>query len=350
MERKLASLEVIKSLRPIPGADNIEVATVKGWHCVVKKGDFKIGDWCIYFEVDSVLPELEPFEFLRKNCWIERYKGFRIKTVKLRGQVSQGLVMPLTIFLSLKRHIEPAYLEPGIDLTNTFNVQKYVPEIPSCLSGKVVAPFPTNIIPKTDEERVENLSDTLEQLHGTSIYITEKLDGSSCTFYLYDDHFGVCGRNWEWEEDNKNMNWEIARKYDIENKLRYYKLQTGCEIALQGEIIGPGIQKNKYNLDKVTVRFFTSHDLTKHQQDTFARLLSILRYLNLKPVPIVDKYSILEKDSDYWIEKSKGFSTLNSRIKREGIVVKTLENKTWPGLGIISFKAINPEYLLKYGE
>jgi len=147
--RKLATIEKIIDLQPIKNSDFLERATIKGWQLVVKKGEFSTGDFCVYFEVDSILPIRPEFEFLRKNCWNSRYNGFRIRTVKLRGQISQGIAFPLSILGDRNLSV----LNEGYDLTEELGIQKYVPEIPSCLSGTVEGLFP-NFIPKTDEERV----------------------------------------------------------------------------------------------------------------------------------------------------------------------------------------------------
>jgi len=352
MERKLATLQAIKSIAPIIGADAIEVATVKGWHCVVKKGDFEVGDWCIYFEVDSVLPELAPFEFLRSNCWNERYKGFRIRTIKLRGQVSQGLVMPLNI-IPEEFWIVPGEdlgrdVDIGYDFTEILEVQKYLPEVSAHLQGSPAGSFPTYIIPKTDEERVQNIPGALEFLQGLKVYITEKIDGCSSTFYMHENKFGVCSRNLELKEDDKNTYWEIARKYNIEVKLRNWYEKFGFNIALQGEIVGPGIQKNKYNLAERTIRFFNAYNISEHSQCDFVTFMNVLEYLNLDSVPILETDVALTVDPDYWIKKSEGYSVLNNKIKREGIVVRSMENIIYPSIGKFSFKAINPKFLLKY--
>ena len=167
MERKLASIRVIKDIAPIENADSIEVATVDGWHCVVKKGEFHVGEHVIYCEVDSVMPHTDPrFEWLRP-------RGFRVRTIKLRGQVSQGLVLPLS-YLGMADD-EVHYI--GQDVTERLGIVKYEPPIPAQLRGTVKGNFPTELLSKTDEERIQNLQELLTKYKGVRVSMTEKLDG-----------------------------------------------------------------------------------------------------------------------------------------------------------------------------
>jgi RNA ligase (TIGR02306 family) len=165
--RKLASIQKIKSLEPIEGADAIEKATVLGWQLAVKKGEFKVGDLAVYCEIDSLLPDRPEFAFLKP-------RGMRIRTIRLRGQVSQGICFPLSI---LPEDIEP---QEDMDVTEILGITKYEPPIPAYLSGKVKGKFPS-FIPKTDETRVQVLQKVLDKYQGISCYVSEKLDGSSAT-------------------------------------------------------------------------------------------------------------------------------------------------------------------------
>jgi RNA ligase (TIGR02306 family) len=178
MERKLASIQVIEDLQPIPDADLIEVATVKGWKLVVKKGEYKIGDKAIYCEIDSFLPIKEQYEFLRKSSFkrMGDIEGFRLRTIKLRGQVSQGLLLPIANSIAVKES-----LEIGQDVSESLGIIKFEPPIPAELSGVMKGSFP-NFIPKTDEERIQNLTDVYDNFKKSMFYVTEKLDGSSATY------------------------------------------------------------------------------------------------------------------------------------------------------------------------
>jgi len=218
--RKLASIQRIKALEPIEGADAIEKATVLGWQLVVKKHEFKVGDLVVYCEIDSLMPDKPEFEFLKP-------RGMRVRTIRLRGQVSQGICFPLSILPMNFAVIEDA------DCTGILGIEKYEPPMPACLSGIAKGRFPS-FIPKTDETRVQVLQKLLDKYKGEKCYITEKVDGSSGTFYINNGEFGVCSRNLELLEDSENSFWKVARLMDIENKLR----SLNGNFAIQGELIG----------------------------------------------------------------------------------------------------------------
>jgi RNA ligase (TIGR02306 family) len=190
MERKLASIRKVTDIQEIVGADAIEVAVVGGWKVVTKKGEYEPGDLCVYCEIDSFLPIKEEFEFLRKSSYKKMgdQEGFRLKTIKLRGQVSQGLILPMSVFGDFGW---TAY--EGLDVTERLGIVKYEPPIPAELAGKVKGPFPS-FLHKTDEERVQNISVEYSAMCYRSehkFYVTEKLDGSSATFYFRKGEFGV---------------------------------------------------------------------------------------------------------------------------------------------------------------
>lgn len=237
--RHLASIQRIIALEPIEGADNILKAKVLGWELVTKKDEFAVGDLCIYCEVDSLFPDKPEFEFLKA-------KSFRIKTIRLRGQISQGICFPLS-FLP-----EDFKIEEGADCTEAMGITKYEPPIPASLVGIMKGGFPS-FIPKTDETRVQILQNVLAKYKGEACYVAEKLDGSSATYYIRDGEFGVCSRNLEIEEDNENTFWKVAKELNIEEKLR----SLNGNYALQGELVGEGVQYNKMKMKGNTVFFFT---------------------------------------------------------------------------------------------
>ena len=211
MERKLATVETILDIQPIEGADAIEVAMVRGWKIVVKKGDFKVGDLCVYCEVDSLMPRKPEYEFLAP-------RGYRIRTIKLRGQISQGIAFPLQIlprdFFAPGQKIVPV---AGLDVTDALGVIKYEPPVSVQLAGLVKGSFP-GFLPKTDEERIQNIPWVLEKYPTVDFYATEKLDGSSVTLYLNNGEFGVCSRNLELKETEDNTIWKTVRKMDLSEK------------------------------------------------------------------------------------------------------------------------------------
>jgi RNA ligase (TIGR02306 family) len=327
--RKLATIQRIKALEPIQNADAIEKATVLGWQLVTKKGEFNVGDWCVYCEIDSLLPDKPEFEFLKP-------RGMRIRTVRLRGQISQGICFPPSI-------LPPGVpLEEGRDVTDALGIQKYEPPIPASLSGVAKGPFP-GFIPKTDETRVQVLQDLLDKYAGEICYVTEKLDGSSVTYYLKDGAFGVCSRNLDLLETPGNSLWKVARALDVEEKLR----SLGRNFALQGEIIGEGIQGNKYNLRGQIVYFFNAFDVDAHRYLDYAEFMDCLNGLDLPVVPVLDAAFPLHNDINALVELAQRKSTLNPAVWAEGVVIRPLQERQ-DALGRVSFKAINPEFLLKY--
>ena len=334
MERKLASIREIKEIVPIEGADAIEVAVVDGWKVVTKKGEFKPGDLCVYFEIDSFLPIREEFEFLRKSSYKKMgdAEGFRLKTIRLRGQLSQGLLTPI--------HILPLgeMVHVGQDVTDMLGVVKYEPPIPAELAGKVKGGFPS-FIRKTDEERVQNLADQypyycLRSDH--QFYATEKLDGSSATFYLHNGEFGVCSRNLELLETEGNTFWKVARQMDLENKLK----SLGRNICFQGELIGEGVQGNRYKIKGQTVKFFNIFDIDKQERVQVREFVEILESLALDYVPFIQIPFLLPNTIQAMLEFAEGGSMLNRDVEREGIVVRSLDTR-------ISFKAISNKFLLQ---
>ncbi len=327
--RKLASIQRIKALEPIADADAIEKATVLGWQLVVKKGEFQVGDLCVYCEIDSLLPDRPEFEFLKA-------RGMRIRTVRLRGQISQGICFPLSILPN------GTDIQEDTDVTDLLEIIKYEPPIPASLAGVAKGLFPS-FIPKTDETRVQVLQETLDKFENERCYVTEKLDGSSVTYYLKDGEFGVCSRNLELLETPENSLWKVARQFQIEEKLK----SLGGNFALQGEIIGEGIQGNLYKLKGQSVQFFNLFDIDNYKFVDFERFTQALESLQLTTVPILATDYTLTNNIASLVDKSKAKSVLNPAVWREGIVIRPLTEKR-DLMGRVSFKAINPEFLLKY--
>ncbi len=329
--RKLASIQRIKALEPIPGADAIVTATVLGWQVVVKKDQFTVGDLCVYCEIDSLFPDKPAFEFLR-------IRGMRIRTMRLRGQVSQGICFPLAV---LPANVPVA---EGLDVTEAMGITKYEPPTPASLSGVAKGLFPS-FVPKTDETRVQVLGNVLTELAGTRCYITEKLDGSSATYYLRNGEFGVCSRGLDLLEDDKNSFWTVARALSIESKLR----ALGRNMAMQGELIGEGIQSNKYKLRGQTVRFFNVFDIDRRSFYDFEAFVTFIRELGLETVPILDSAYTLIDNVPNLVALSEGSSVL-AAVPREGIVIRPLTEQRNAELGRVTFKVINPTFLLKYEQ
>jgi RNA ligase (TIGR02306 family) len=332
-DRKLASVVKIVDIQPIPGADAIVVATVKGWKVVVKVNEYKVGDLAVYYEIDSFLPIRPQFEFLRKSSYkrMGSGEGFRLKTIRLRGQISQGLLTPIPEGISNPKE--------GDDLTEALDIVKYEPPIPAQLAGKIKGTFPS-FIPKTDEIRIQNFeSEVGFSPVGERAYVTEKLDGTSFTCYFNNGVFGVCGRNWELSETSDNSLWRMANVLQLKEKMTKH----GKNIALQGELIGAGINGNLYGLSDHKLYFFTGYDIDKGRRMFFDELEWVLFGLQLQMVPVLEKYGFVIPNEnnivDYMLRYAEGKSVLNMEVDREGVVVRGLERE-------FSFKAISNTYLL----
>jgi RNA ligase (TIGR02306 family) len=345
--RKLATIQRITNLAPIEGADFIELASILGWKVVVKKGDFHTGSLVVYCEIDSLLPDRPEFEFLRND-------KFRIRTVKRKGVVSQGIAFPLDILpIEVKWHVEElersrltlhdlADSPVGMDVTELLGIEKYEAPIPAELAGDAKGGFP-GFMMITDEDRIQILPHIPVEYAGQSFITTEKLDGSSGSFYWKNGMFGVCGRNYEYYESLTNSFWKFARQNFLEEKLG----DLGRNLGLQGEIIGEGIQKNKYKLKGQTMRFFRMFDIDKYEFLPYDEMVKIITDFKLETVPILDWNYILPPSVDEILAYAQGKSVLNPQTEREGVVFVRHELKNQ---GRLSFKAISNKFLIKNEE
>lgn len=353
--RKLASIQKIASIDPIPGADSIEVASVLGWKCVVKKGEFNPGDMCVYIEVDSLLPDRTEFEFMKP-------RGMRVRTVKLRGQVSQGLAVPMSILDGVKNMMPTEHgemyetpWEEGDEVTDVIGITKYEAPVPASLAGEVKGSFPS-FLNKTDEDRIQSFPDILSKYPDTMCRVCEKLDGSSMTVYLRDGEFGVCSRNLDLKETDDNTFWSVARALKLEEKLR----GVGRNLALQGELIGEGVQKNKYKVKGHTVMFFDVFDIDKHEYLSPSEAKHLLVDMSLSSVPYVQDILLGDHTVKSLIELATMQSAMNPDTLAEGIVVRsyrdvseTFQTPDGPktiNRSRLSFKVISPTFLLKNDE
>ena len=348
--RKLASIQIIKNIEPIEGADRIEKLTILGWSCVANKGSFKIGDKCIFFEVDSFLPIEPQYEFLRKSCFRKNgdgSEGFRIKTCTLRKTLSQGIVFPLSILNGKKYKDDtrenPVYeFNEGKDVTALLGVKKYEINIPACLMGVAKGLFPTHLVHKTDVERVQSNPKTIDELTGKEVYIAVKVDGSSLTAFYSNKTFGVCSRNLELIEDDTNAFWKVVRAVNLKDKLEKY----GRNIAVQAELLGPGCQGNKLGLPELGMLVFDVFDIDTQRYLDFKDMQTVIKDLDLQMVPI-DKVCMFDFTLDQLLEMAKG-KYPNTNNNREGIVIRPTINTYSHALkGRLSVKVINNEYLLE---
>ena len=354
--RKLASIRQIYEIKPHTNADALELAIVDGWQCVVKKGEFLPGDLVIYFEVDSVLPIRPEYEFLRKGCytkkdWLPEGEGFRLKTIKLRGEMSQGLVMPLVKgdpsmlgFDWIKNHkgmFDTVLL--GDDVTDILGVVKWDPPLPACLSGQAKGNFPS-FIPKTDQERAQNLTKALAGSHadGDLFEVSMKLDGSSCTMFYNDGEVGVCSRNLQLKVNEENADNTFVRMLK-DTGMSDALLRDGRNLAVQGEIMGPGVQGNRENFHEARFFIYDVYDIdrqeyfTPAEREEFFDCVLMPMEVKVYHVPIISKNMPVPATIGELLEMARGPS-INHAI-REGLVFKRVD-------GGFSFKIINNEFLL----
>lgn len=334
--RKLATVRFIHAIDPIPGADAIEVATLGGWKVVVKKDEFKPGDLAVYLEIDSWVPtQLAPF--LSKGKEPRKFDGIsgeRLRTVRLRGQLSQGLLLSLDTATPWTNSFAV-----GDDVSEVLGIVKYEPPIDARLAGLVKGPFP-GVIPKTDQERAQNLTEEIVAAFeaGLKFEVTEKLEGSSMTCYMIDGEFGVCSRNLDLKLDANNTLWAVALADSIEAKMQ--AVDEYWSWAIQGELIGPGIQGNIYKLSKHEFRVFDVYDIQTGKYLPPMARRDLIERMGLKHVPVllVDKDLGVGKVEDIltWADDQ---SRLNEKQSREGIVFKQAD-------GGMTFKAISNRYLL----
>lgn len=354
--RKLASVQTVNAVEPIPNADAIEKIRVLGWWVVVKKGEHRVGDKLVYCEIDSLLPERPEFEFLRAGSFkpaqedstgaVTLPAGFRIKTAKLRGQVSQGICFPLTILPA------DAPTDEGADVTERLGILKWEPPAPAGMGGKmkIKGPFP-GFLPRTDETRVQVLESVLERNRGKTFYVTEKLDGTSFTAFLRQGEFGICSRNlWMDETDESNVLARVSKALRLEERLRAVRERLGFDLAIQAEVIGPGIQKNKYALAAATLRTFNLLNLDTGRLLDHDQSLGLLGELQVESVPQLGTL-VLDHGVDDLVAFAEGTSVLNPKVQREGVVLRPFVEEYDEDVGgRLSFKVINPKFLLKYDE
>lgn len=339
--RKLATIRKIDELNPIEGADAIECAVVGGWKVVAQKGLYNVGDLAVYFEIDSWIPtELAPFLSKGKEPReFEGVKGERLKTIKLRGQLSQGLLMPLKEIgevLGLQVYGELYQeIEDGYDMTEILGIKKWEKPVNAQLAGVCKGNFPT-LIPKTDQERVQNLKKEITNSQGATFEVTEKLEGSSMTVYQLKGEFGVCSRNMDLKETEGNSFWATARADGIQEKMA--AVDEFWDFAIQGELIGPGVQGNIYGLSKPEFHVFDVYDIRAGEYLPPDARRELIERMGLKHVPVLNKNYTLNQDVEQIIASAEGQSTM-AKVEREGIVFKETH-------GGFTFKAISNKYLL----
>lgn len=368
MSRKLVSVQKIKAIKPIEGADKIEIAQVLNWDCVVRKGEYQVGDEVIYFEIDSLLPDIPMLEFLKGSSWSQKLNKYKISTHKFRGQISQGLVIPIKDLEELDRQIHNreecipiAYVE-GTDLTEILGVEKYEPPVSNGALGELINH--EWYVPKTDEERIQVCAnDVLPEYINSERddwYASIKLDGCSCTAGLFEDMFLIGGRN-QWYK-GPNMYTITVEKYISEEKLKAHLKETGEYLVFQGELCGPGIQSNKLGLSEKDWFIFNAWISTTGKMDSYRKcnvieMLCLCKKFDLPHVPIINYENKFDfkatTDIDQTVDNllnyadqfkyRQWFSDASPSQIAEGVVFR-MDDMT------NSFKVISNKFLLKGGE
>jgi len=336
VQRKLVSIQTINALEPIAGADHIEAARVMGWTVVVKRGEFAVGDLCLFFEIDSVLPDGPAWsEFMRP-------RGFRVRTIRLRGVLSQGLALP--VFPVSAADGQPTLsTSPDVDLAELLGVTKFEPVVPD--ARDIAGPFPA-MVPKTDEIRLQSALGVLSELRGLPFYVSVKLDGESVTYANLEDGLVAASRNWAVKLGGKIG--QIAERYRLAEKIPSY-------FAIQGELCGPGIRNNRLGLGDVDFFVFSVYDVRSASYLSFSEFISFCADRDLATVPIErivrgDEAAGFDHDLAYWLEAARGLYA-GTKQRREGIVVRPLTERRSATLGgRLSFKVINNDFLLKDEE
>jgi RNA ligase (TIGR02306 family) len=325
MANKLVYIGKIIAIEPISGADRIEQADVVcgaggKWHGVVVKGQFQIGDLARVYLQDGLLPQTEEFAFMAKL-------GYRVRMARFKGVPSECLIMPLNIQA-------PFTVAVGSDITEFCDVEKYNKPLPASMAGDALGNFPS-FIPKTDEPNFQTVPDMLAALRGQPWQATVKCDGSSVTTYWYDGHFGVCSRNLELKEADHNTLWQLARAYKLEEHL------AGSSMALQFEIVGPGIQGNPMGLKRVEGRLFNIYDITRREYYENRYVFELGGEIGMPTVEIAVEGDSFDLDEDALRKLAEGLYPNGKQ--REGIVIRPLTEQRVNGERL-SFKVINLLY------
>ena len=347
--RKMATIQIIRDITPIEGADAIVLAHINGWAAVVKKDEFSVGQYVVFCEIDSWVPHgIAPF--LSKGREPREYlgvKGERLRSVKLRGQLSQGLILPANV-LPLADYAE------GEDVSEKLGIVKYEPPIPAQLAGQVKGNFPS-LVSKTEEERVQNIQG-LEKYLDEVFVETEKLHGTSVSFVLNENgEMEVCSRNLSLKEDENNLYWKLAKKNDalsMLNSVKNYYEATGVSVksvAIQGEGVGQGVQKGwEYGIQIPEFFLFTIQvNGVKIAEEDFQYISTTL---GVKSVPQVRRATLrqlvgdAENISSALLKRVEGRSLIDGKTIREGSVFRCFTDSSF------SFKVVNNQFLLKGGD
>lgn len=367
----LASVQRVTKLTPIEGANYIETATILGWEVVVKKGEFIEGELCIYVQIDSIMPDNPAFEFLRD-------RKFRVRTIKLRNQLSQGLALPLKTVMAVGMTL-PATKEfmkrakEGLDVTQLLGVKKYEkvdsnpkfvkPKAPKSGYKKWIymfkynflykyfpsllkenrTPFPKDLVPITDEERIQNMPSVLEKYKGKRFILSYKLDGSSITI-IHSKVFGkskyrICSRRFELH-DKRNDWYKVFKDTEFDYQIeKLVKVFGSNNIIVQGEAIGK-FNGNHHNLPTEQIRLFNIF-VNGHRINQ-AEFVEVCTRYGIPHCPVY-KTVTMNHTLPEVLAMSDLKDCLNPNVPAEGLVWRCVDEP-------LSFKVINNKFLIKKGE
>ena len=347
--RKLARIEIVDNVIKHPNADSLDICTILGWNVITRLGEYEPGDKVIYCEIDSWIPD-DIAPFLTKEGHepkvFKNIKGQRLRTIKLRGEYSQGLLLPISL---LDGKIDS--LEVGRDVSEILNIVKWEMEVPAQLRGLIKGNFPS-FIRKTDQERVQNIYNDLKIKHLNDTFnVTEKLHGSSMTVYYNEGTWGVCSRNLDLKlEDEENT--YIKTFISIKNKFESLKELLGFNFAVQGELCGPGINGNNYKLNDFKFFVFDIFNIDEQKYLSPEEEIEVTKSVNLSHVPVLKMDKKINWVTTYGISMigslggmltyADGESMIADNVRREGLVFKSNESERF------TFKVISNAWLLKY--
>jgi len=346
MTRKMATIRKIEEVKAIPNADRIVAYRVGGWWVVDSLDKYVVGDLVVYAEPDSFIPTtIAPF-LTKPGQYAKTFEGVegeRLRTVSLRKTVSQGLLLPISILdqfdlTDCGDKVRPENLVVGDDVSELLGIVKFEQAVPAELAGEVKGMFPSQI-PKTDQERIQNLTAELKEwlCSGLTWEVTEKLDGASMTVYAIDGEIGVCSRNLDLKHNIDNSLWRAAIKYGLEEKL----VACGRNIAIQGELIGNGIQGNIYKMRDQDFYVYDIYDIDAGRYFTPKERVRFVTGHQLNHCPVLMPHVEFDTETaESLLTMAEGETAmLTSNGQREGLVFKCHEQQ-------VSFKAISNAFLL----
>ena len=332
--RKLASVQIISEVLPIKENNYIELYKILGWQVVDKKGLYKQNQKIIYFEIDSEIKQM-PWNNLRKG------NSLKIKSKKVFNQLSQGYILPISKPLLNFLNVSEEELTIGLDLTSQLNITKYLND--SDIGQNFSPDFPDKIITRSDEPRIQSNQKYISLFKDKPYYISLKYDGMSGTYLLIDNEFYICSRNYRIIPSEKDNYTYVAKKYDLENKLRKMA-ENKRNYAIQGEIYEKKINGNYLEKDDIYFIVFTIKDIDNDKYLDLEEMKKVCNEMDLEYVKILEigeKFNYTEENLK---EKSKG-NYEGTENPREGIVVRLLENWNEKGKERMSFKYVNDDYL-----